>query len=345
MQLFIDKNGAFLHVKDAMFEVVFNNEGEKKKVVIPPSKVTTIILNAGTSLSSDSVKLALTNNIDIIFAEYDGMPLGRIWHSKLGSTTKIRKQQLIASLNNSGFVFVKQWIISKLDNQIDFLTLLKKHRSQQAEYLDFQIETISKSLTNIKNLKCENIEEAAELIRGNEGFAGKIYFETLSKLLSKEYQFNGRSKRPALDMFNAFLNYAYGILYSRVEKALLIAGIDPYLGFLHRDDYNQKSMVFDFIEPFRTYADEVVYKLFTAKKVSNTHIDNLSVGVSLNSEGKALLVEKFMPFLDEDTIKFKNKNFTRQNVIQQTAFNFAGQLINRKQKDEALEKYDLLGDV
>jgi len=345
MQLFIDKNGAFLHVKDAMFEVVFNNEGEKKKVVIPPSKVTTIILNAGTSLSSDSVQLALTNNIDIIFAEYDGMPLGRIWHSKLGSTTKIRKQQLIASLNNTGFTYVKEWILNKLENQIDFLTLLKKHRSQQAEYLDFQIETIKKSLDNIDKFKFDKIEDAAELIRGNEGFAGKIYFETLSKLLSKEYQFNGRSKRPALDMFNAFLNYAYGILYSRVEKALLIAGIDPYLGFLHRDDYNQKSMVFDFIEPFRTYADEVVYKLFTAKKVSNIHIDNLSVGVSLNSEGKALLVEKFMPFLDEDTIKFKNKNFTRQNVIQQTAFNFAGQLINRKQKDEALEKYDLLGDV
>jgi CRISPR-associated endonuclease Cas1 len=71
--------------------------------------------------------------------------------------------------------------------------------------------------------------------------------------------FKGRSSRPAEDPFNAFLNYAYGVLYSRVEKALIIAGVDPFVGFMHRDDYNMKSMVFDFIEPYRIYAEETVF--------------------------------------------------------------------------------------
>ena len=32
---------------------------------------------------------------------------------------------------------------------------------------------------------------------------------------------------PAKDEFNTLLNYAYGILYSKVEKACIIAGLEP----------------------------------------------------------------------------------------------------------------------
>ncbi|HPN39574.1 MAG TPA: CRISPR-associated endonuclease Cas1 [Melioribacteraceae bacterium] len=346
MQLFIDTFGSFLHVKDQMFEVIVPlQNGEKKKHVIPPSKISNMLLGSGVSLSSDAVKLALTNNIDILFVEYDGMPLGRVWHGKLGSTVKIRRAQLIAGSSVTGVNFVKEWIINKLSNQEEYLISLKNHRSKEKDYLNFQIDTIIGCINNIKEAKANTIDEIADLIRGNEGVAGRIYFETLSELLPEEYKFNGRSKRPALDPFNAFLNYAYGILYGRIEKALIIAGIDPYLGFLHRDDFNQKSMVFDFIEPFRILADKTVYKLFTAKKVSGVHVDKLEKGMSLNKEGKTLLINSFTNVLDEETIKYKNKNYTNFNYIQLKAFEFAGLLINRNVKEEEFEKYDLLGDV
>jgi CRISPR-associated protein Cas1 len=346
MQLFIDTFGTLLHVKDQMFEVIVPQQnGEKKKHIIPPGKISNMLLGSGVNLSSDAVKLALVNNIDILFVEFDGMPYGRIWHGKLGSTVKIRRAQLIAGSTKQGLLFVKDWIITKLSNQEEFLTSLKKHRSKQSDYIDFQIETIIGCINNIKEAEGNSVDEIADLIRGNEGVAGRIYFDTLSELLPEEYKFNGRSKRPALDPFNAFLNYAYGILYGRIEKALIIAGIDPYLGFLHRDDYNQKSMVFDFIEPFRTLADQTVFKLFSGKKVSNTHVDKLDKGMSLNKEGKTLLVNAFTSVLDEDTIKYKNKNLTNFNYIQQKAFEFAGTLINRKVKEEDFEKYDLLGGL
>lgn len=345
MQLFIDSYGAFLHVKDGMFEVKLFKDNTEVKRKIAPAKISSILLSKGTSLSYDAVYLALMHNIDILFLEFEGTPVGRIWHSKLGSTTKIRKHQLIASLNDVGVKYVKEWILKKIENQIDFLKKLKKHRASQSKYFDEIIDKLKTSKHGIENLKANVISAIADSIRGFEGTAGRLYFEILSKILSKEHQFNGRSNRPAHDPFNAFLNYGYGVLYSKIEKSLIIAGIDPYLGFLHRDDYNQKSMVFDFIEPYRIYIDEVVFKLFSAKKVNKSHTDKITNGFSLNKEGKILLMQALNSFMEDEKVRYKGKNHTRNNIIQYDAHSFASTLVKKEFNLKEIEKYDLLGDV
>ncbi|MBW2028434.1 MAG: CRISPR-associated endonuclease Cas1, partial [Deltaproteobacteria bacterium] len=86
-------------------------------------------------------------------------------------------------------------------------------------------------------------------------------------LATVQNEFDGRSRRPAKNPFNAVLNYCYGMLYGLVEKACILAGLDPYIGFLHADDYNKKSLVFDLIEPFRIYGEQTAVYLFTGKKV------------------------------------------------------------------------------
>jgi len=345
MQLFIDSYGAFLHVKDNMFEVkIFQNDKPVKKK-IAPSKITTILLSKGTSLSYEAVNLALTYNIDILFLEFEGTPIGRIWHSKLGSTTKIRKHQLVASITDIGVKYVKEWIERKISNQIEFLKRLKKHRSGKVEYFNEIIQKLEQNKKGISILNAKNIKEIDENIRGYEGSSGRLYFEALSKSLSEQYRFNGRSSRPAKDQFNAFLNYAFGVLYSKIEKALIIAGIDPYLGFLHRDDYNQKSMVFDFIEPYRIYAEEVVFKLFSAKKVNKTNTDEITNGYCLNKEGKILLMESLNKFMENEKIRYKGKNHSRNNIIQYDAHAFANYLIKKELDFKEIQKYDLLGDV
>jgi len=271
MQLVINTYGTYLHIKDELFEVRIKKDKKVEKHHFASQKVSSIMLSKGAAISTDAIILAMKNNIDIVVFEYDGQPVGRFWHSKLGSTSKIRKKQLEASINVDGMNYVKDWIGTKLNNQVEFLKRLKKHRVKIAEELDEKIASINRLKIKIRENIGDKTSMEADTIRGLEGTAGRIYFQTLSSLLSKQYQFDGRSFRPAKDPFNTFLNYAYGILYSRVEKALIIAGLDPYIGFMHRDDYNMKSMVFDFIEPYRIYADEVIFKLFSAKKI-NVHI-------------------------------------------------------------------------
>lgn len=329
MQLIINTYGTYVHVKDDLFEVSLTKNGEKQKHHFASQKVTSILMSKGAALSTDAIILAMKNNIDIIVFEYDGMPIGRFWHSKPGSTSKIRKQQLEASLNETGVYWIKNWLSSKVENQIEFLKRLKSHRSTSAELIQEKIDAISSLKIKIRELKGTKIDEIDDTLRGLEGTCGRIYFRLLSSLVAERYQFEGRSFRPAKDQFNTFLNYAYGVLYSRVEKVLVIAGIDPYVGFMHRDDYNMKSMVFDFIEPYRSYAEEVVFKLFSAKKVNDSHTDKITNGYSLNAEGKNLLMQSLLHFLDEEKIRYNGRNQTRFNAMQMDAHQFANQLIKK----------------
>jgi len=336
MQIYLNTYGTYLHVKDEMFEIrVPVKDGEPNKQHIAAHKVSSIVMSTSAALSTDAVKLALMNNIDIIFTESDGHPIGRIWHSKLGSTTKIRKRQLEASLGKEAVTFTKAWISEKMNNQLEFIKDLKKHRSQMADYLDEKINKIENLKVSVSNLQSNKIDDISDTIRGLEGTAGRLYFETINYVLPEQYRFEGRSMRPAKDAYNAFINYGFGILYSRVEKCLMLAGLDPYVGFLHRDDYNQKSMVFDFIEPYRIFVETAVFRLFSAKKVNKADTDEITNGVTLNKEGKELLVTALNDYMESETIRYKGRNQTRANAMQQDAHTFANGLIAREQDDDS----------
>lgn len=330
MQLHINTYGAYLHVKDQLFEVKIKEEQEVKKHHVAAVKVKSIWLSKGTALSTDAVHLAIKNNIDIVFLEYDGFPLGRVWHSKLGSTTLIRKKQLEASLSPLAVKYTQQWLTRKVGNQAQFIRQLKKHREQHHDYLDDKIDRIEQLCSKIENTTTNDIKLVAEQYRGWEGTAGRLFFETISFVLPKQYQFSGRSFRPAQDPYNAFLNYAYGLLYSRIEKILILAGLDPFVGFLHRDDYNYKSMVYDFIEPYRVFADKVVFTLFAAKKVRQDFTEELQSGIRIHKEGKVLLIEAFNKYFEEEKVRYKGRNQTRINIIQADAHLFANELIQKE---------------
>lgn len=340
MQLFVNTYGTYIHVKDEMFEIRVpgqGNEKEYKRHHFSAKKVTSILMPKSVALSTDAIILALKHNVDILFVDYDGHPLGRVWHSKLGSTTRIRKAQLEASLGTEGLHWVKEWVSAKMENQMHMVQDLGKHRATIRDFINQRIKQIQSLHVSLCQLNASQVHDVAETIRGLEGTSGRLYFEALSAVLPETYRFSGRSSRPAKDPFNAFLNYAYGILYGKVEKTLIIAGLDPYLGFLHRDDYNQLSMVYDFIEPYRIYCDVVVFRLFTSKKVNKAHTDKITNGYSLNKAGKELLVHAFNHYFDVDTIRYKGRNQTRSNSIQMDAHTFANALIKQfgKQTDRS----------
>jgi CRISPR-associated protein Cas1 len=140
----------------------------------------------------------------------------------------------------------------------------------------------------------------AATFRGWEGTASRHYFRCLSAALPPEWQFEGRSFRPSADPFNALLNYLYGILYAQVEVALIKAGIDPSLAILHADQYNRPTMVYDFIEPFRPWADRVAFTLCWEGKLSAAGFEQPEEGgFRLGPDEKGAVIKAWFAFLEE----------------------------------------------
>lgn len=328
MQLVINTYGSYLQKNGDCFKV----KTEEKVFEVSVKKVESILISTAAYITTDAIKLAIDNNIDIVFLDEYGNPYARIWHSKLGSTVLIRRMQLEKSSSFQGAELAKEWIKIKLNNQLDFLKRLSKTREELRDKIYYSCQIIEDCLKKLDNLS-GHIEDIRNSIMSLEALSAKAYFECISMCLPEKYRFEGRSRDPAKDYFNAMLNYAYGILYSMVEKACIVAGIDPYIGFLHSDNYNKKSMVFDIIELYRIFAEESVVFLFTMRQIKDEYFDAVPDGFTLNKEGKAILIENFMKFLDEP-IKYKNRVVKRKNIIQLDLHSIANSFIKETREAE-----------
>jgi len=323
MQLVINNFGAYLRKHKDMFLIML----DEKNVEVPVIKVDNIWVSTSALVSTDAIHCAMKNNIDIVFLDKYGDPYARIWHPNLGSTPLIRRRQLEASTNDNGLDLVKEWIKKKLKNQINLLKKLKKTRPKQQEQLGSimaQLKTYYRKISELEG----NVEENRQSILGLEGISSRIYFEALSEILSKKWRFNGRSRRPAKDPFNCTLNYGYGVLYSIVERACILAGLDPYVGFLHTDDYNKKSFVFDVIEQYRIHVDETVLFLFTRKMMKDNCFDSVEGGFVLNDNGKKILMTTLNDHFDKQ-VMYRRKKTKLRNIIQSNCYGVANELTGK----------------
>lgn len=337
MQLVINSYGSYLRKNGNCFQV----KRDDKSFEVAVGKINSILITTAASVTTDAIKLAVDNNIDIVFLNAYGEPYGRVWHPKLGSTTLIRRKQLEIYENSEGLNLVKEWGLKKLDNQIKLLERLRKTRDEKRGELDRYIDDISESRERMKRLR-GTIEAKRQDMLGLEGRASRAYFEAISMVMPEKYRFAGRSRNPAKDEFNALLNYGYGILYSLVEKACIISGLDPYVGFLHTDSYNKMSLVFDIIEMFRIYIDEPVIYLFSRRMVKDEFFEPLEQGVGLSKDGKAALIEAVNKALEE-TIAYRGRNVKTRNTIQMECHRIANGLI-RPGEEPDVEEWDVLVD-
>jgi CRISP-associated protein Cas1 len=323
MQLVINSYGASLRRDHNCFVI----SDKEKKFEVSADKVEGILISTSAFLSTDAIACAIEHNIDIVFLDGFGNPYGRVWHCKLGSTTLIRRKQLEASLSESGTVLACSFIIEKLKNQIQFLKDLKKNRDHHQDELERSIHTIDVQLEKISSIT-GIAEEVRDRVMGHEGLAAVSYFQILSVLLPEKFRFKGMSRNPAKDEFNCLLNYGYGILYSHVEKACIISGIDPYVGILHVDGYNKKSFVFDLIEQYRISIDRIVFGLFISKKVKTDYFDLIPGGMTLNKEGKVILISAVNEMFDRK-IRYKGRDVSYKNIIPLDCHHIANSLIKK----------------
>jgi len=330
VQLVINTFGASLRKKGDRFVV----RAGSNKLVVSAQKVQSILITTAVQLSSDVITLAVDHKIDIIFLEKTGEPVARLWPHRMGSTAAIRRRQLEAALGLEGVEIAREWVSAKLRHQFEFLDELRLRRSDRSSVFDGPMATIRESLTQLEGIEGTLDDQRARLL-GLEGSAGRAYFACLGQLVPEPYRFQGRSRQPARDGFNAMLNYAYGVLYSIVDRGCICAGVDSFLGFLHTDNYNKPSLVFDMIEPFRILAERATVLLFTGRRVKAEFFEEVPGGVALSKEGRGAFLPYYNERLDRP-VKYpvqskpgKYRKIKRRDTIAHEAHALANRLLGK----------------
>jgi CRISPR-associated protein Cas1 len=150
-------------------------------------------------------------------------------------------------------------------------------------------------------------------LRGIEGDSAHIYFDVFDDLIVAQkdtFRFNERNRRPPLDNVNCLLSFIYTLLMHDVRSALETVGLDPAVGFLHRDRPGRPGLALDLMEEFRPFiADRLTLSLINLQQVQDKGFKKMESGaVTMNDETrKTVLVayqerkqEEIMhPFLGE----------------------------------------------
>lgn len=333
MNLVINTYGVLLQVENGLF-AISSPEGKQS---FPPDVVKTISIGKAARITTDVILMAIKNNVDILFVNDMGHPEGRVWSVKYGSISNIRRAQLNFLYSPRAVEWVKELIADKINAQLGLILAFQPDAGEDLKTHNLfksAINSIADYKRKVLLAEAEYLSDIAPTLRGWEGAASRKYFSTLGLLMPEEYKFETRDRRPAKDPFNTLLNYAYGILYGKVEGALIKGGLDPYIGVFHRDDYNRPALVFDFIEGYRAWMDYVVLQLSLAQAIpaEALEVNSETGGMRLLPLAKRILIQSVNDYLDE-IIDISGKKFSRLSHIEAAAVRLAQMFLKS-------EKYD-----
>lgn len=228
------------------------------EVETPLFRVGEIVIAAhGVTLSSDLIEEAASRGIPITFLKHGGEPFAMLTSPMLTATVLTRRAQLKAIDGAAGVALCRSFVAGKLRNQASLLVYFAKAEAKDPQRRDAVLaaaKEIRKARKQALEVDGSRPDMVREHLMGAEGFGARAYWAGVRALLVGRCEFEGRKGRGAVDAVNALLNYGYGILASRTWAALMLAGLDPFAGFLHVDRSGKPSLVLDAMEEMRPCA-------------------------------------------------------------------------------------------
>lgn len=321
MQLVLDTHGLTLKQRNRSFHVV----GKKAQRVISPRQITSIAITAECLVSTAAIRLAVAHRIPIFLVDAAGHVEGRLWSAHFTGLASLRRAQANWVDDGCWIPWIYDNIRLKLERQAGLLANLG--------ILDPSLAGILPARDQIAHL-ADGLNDHPEGTDGKqirqkllvaEAQAGRLYWQALSKAVPGTWKFKGRSRRPAQDPFNAALNYWYGMLYQVIESAVFAAGLDPYIGILHAEQYARPALVFDMIEPFRPWVDEMLVTACNQGTLEAHFFEVKDAGYWIAKAGKAWIIPAFNGFLEEKITLDKTMK-SRKNHIYAYAGALAAQI-------------------
>jgi CRISPR-associated protein Cas1 len=314
--LIVDQYGAFLGKHSERLQVRLNKDVLAETPLMDLEQV--LVIASGVSLSSDAIRACTEAGVPIAFVSRSGKPYARLTSADLVGTVQTRREQLLAYADQRGVVLGKAFARGKMLNQANLIKYMAKYRKSRDKALYREVWDMAGDIQVLANqlekLEGENVGELRLQLMNLEGRAADIYWQAIRKLLLAEVEWERREHRGAQDPVNSALNYGYGILYTQIENAVTLAGLDPYAGFVHVDRPGKPSLVLDLIEEFRQPV------------VDRTVCGLLNKGVAIEVDEKGLLSEATRKMLAEKVLerlegkeRYEGKKHTLKAIIHSQA--------------------------
>lgn len=208
------------------------------------------------------------HNIALSFFDRHGHFIARVCGKQYGNVLLRKKQYHISEQEVLSLKIAKNMMLGKFYNSKWVLerTIRDYH---------MRIDTTKlKSVTNQISTAMKQIDDVDNFMQllGVEGKVAESYFSVFDDMIlqqKKEIYFRGRNKRPPKDIVNALLSFVYTLLAHDCAAALESVGLDPYVGFYHRDRPGRISLALDLMEELRSVlADRFVISLINKKVVN-----------------------------------------------------------------------------
>jgi len=317
--LVVDSYGAFIGKKSGRLRVKVKGELKEEVPIINLEQV--LVVAGGVSLSSDAIRICAEAGIPIHFVSRLGRPYARLVSAGLIGTVQTRREQLLAYGDHRGVMLGKAFAEGKLLNQANLLKYMGKYRKghdqdtyQEVWTAALQIQALAHE---VEKLEGQDVSAIRPQVLNLEGRGANLYWEAVRKLLLAEAQFPGREHRGARDVVNVCLNYGYGILYGQVEHVIVLAGLDPYGGFVHVDRPGKPSLVLDLIEEFRQMVvDRTVFGLL------NRGTEIILEDGRLEDASRRLLADKVLARLEGEE-PFEGKKHKLRSILHTQAHHVA----------------------
>lgn len=282
--LYVTTEGAWLHKDGA--NIVMDVDG-KTRARLPVHMLESLVCLGRVLVSPPLLGYCAEQGITVSYLSMHGRFLARVEGPVSGNVLLRREQYRRTDDPSRCAQIVQNILVGKLHNQRVVLGRgLRDHGAKLADQDGAALNHAYKRLGRIMD-KVQH-ETTLDVLRGLEGEAAQSYFgvfDNMIRSVEPAMRFKGRSRRPPMDAVNALLSFLYTVLTHDCRSALESVGLDPAVGFLHRDRPGRPSLALDLLEEFRPLlADRLVLSLINLKQVTAKDFQTMDNGAVLLRE-------------------------------------------------------------
>ena len=282
---------------------------EKEVFRTPVHYLEGVVMFTHLGASPAVLGMCLERGICVSYLSPYGKHLANINSVSQGNVLLRRKQYRLADISIESAKMARLFVIGKL---VGCRTVLRRFLS------DYSGVSSTEKINATCKLLARNIVKVSsktdlDQIRGIEGESARAYFSVFNSLILNQkeaFYMVERTRRPPRDNVNALLSFFYTLLLHETKAALVTAGLDPYVGFLHRDRPGRLGLALDLMEEFRPYiADRLVLTLINRQQITaKDFVNKESGGVIMKDDARKTVIEAWQkrkaeevthPFLEE----------------------------------------------